>query len=1503
MALEFVGAVKIVFKLNEADISLVKKSEAVEKLAIPHVASSVGNVRSTRVSVGDLVENTERGYSPLWKHYKDTLEEQPLWSLLKYHFKNTDFISIIVSRNSKSEWKLFLNEFIHMLQNKLQIPVTVSGDNVKAEIDTEYDTSYVCLSRIKTINSKIAFIREYPAESRRSHLLVFHTISQLSYYVLNKETHYMRKEWNPKDNYFILILEHSSRYCKCSRKDTYRILKDLWKDRWILNVVVKLKYFVDCETEDNDVFMYNPFENSHIHPKGKIITRLHEKKVTDIPTTYLERTWNLGGHRLEVTMFVSFPTTIETCDSDGRCVYSGRDVEVLNNLASYMNFEPIILKPGQILNDDSGTDMYEKAVIDLVYRKTNILFNERYIKFYNANLIEFTMPAFYTRKIVIIISKAREIPLKDVIFQYFHSTFWKYSLLGLVFCSFMWYVLRKVHGTVSYVRNFFDMIAVFITMSLNLLTKVKWSSQRFLLSSCLFFSLVVMCCFQSTLLDVVAHPHFSRDIETLKELEESRLPVFTKDHHLLETFALTSLNNRTIVVEKNTSQILDDIIRYNNGAFLTTKEEAAWYLGKYPGKLHIINEYPREYFVSYMIPKTSPYATRIHNLLGKMCEAGLVRLWDQNTSYNLQLEALREGRNLSAEVSNAHQFRNALHAHDSLHRVPIKSQHPDPSSACDVTQQPPQIDVYMYINLLHPQQEGHAAVDSTIHRGTVYSRELHTTNLTAVRLLKHLKSVTGTASRITTFEGKTEIESEQILRDMLQSVMDNVRSRADICIRSGGAQMSEVISKKLTESKMAYFKDSTTDWKFFINKLISLIEDRLDTPVIVTESNKTEQFLHNYKCVLDMFPFPSVVNDYWSKVREYPAESRHSYLLVVHTIPYLKFYLSEEYKDYPQKLWKAKDNFFILLLEHSSVNCPCSSRDVRNILLQLWNNQWILNVIVVLKYFVKCPDQEDDVLTYNPFASQSLHYPGGIINRLDRKQLSEIPTTYLERTWNLHNYYLVVTVFESFPTAFNKCESDGICELEGRDIQVLHNLATYMNFTPVIQPPGDKCYSDCSTGLFGKAMQDLIHRKTNIVFNERYIKSYNTNLIDFTMPAFYTTKIVIMVSKAGRVPITDVIHQYFDSIFWKYFLLGLLLCSFLWYVLRKLHGTVSYFSNFFDMIAVFITMSLHFLTKVNWPSQRFLLSSCLFFSIISMCYFQSTLLDVVVHPHFSRDIETLEALDKSMFPVFTKDPHLLETFPATSLNNRTIVVEKDTLQIIDEIITYKNAAFLTTREEAVWYLGKYPGKLHILNEYPREYFVSYMIPKGSPYATRIHNLLGKMCEAGLVKMWDQNTSYKLHLEALRERRVSEYEDSIDIYFEFRNLQFSFLVFIVGVSCSNKSIWYRAPGHPSHPTFSPPPSPLGSESSSSSEEEAEVTSIPQEGPSEGPNPNPKPRAERSPVPKPTAEKSPNGPPPSCEESSHESSEGKRSNRRKPKSKNISGSTPASPTSPTPRRQTA
>jgi hypothetical protein len=99
----------------------------------------------------------------------------------------------------------------------------------------------------------------------------------------------------------------------------------------------------------------------------------------------------------------------------------------------------------------------------------------------------------------------------------------------------------------------------------------------------------------------------------------------------------------------------------------------------------------------------------------------------------------------------------------------------------------------------------------------------------------------------------------------------------------------------------------------------------------------------------------------------------------------------------------------------------------------------------------------------------------------------------------------------------------------------------------------------------------------------------------------------------------------------------------LWCVLRQLHGEFPCPTNIVDMMAVFLTMSLSFLTKISASSQRLLLSSCLLFSLVIMCVLQSS------HPHFQSDLDTLQKRDVSELPVVTLDPilwtHLMSLQP------------------------------------------------------------------------------------------------------------------------------------------------------------------------------------------------------------------------------------------------------------------
>ncbi|KAJ4434123.1 hypothetical protein ANN_16443 [Periplaneta americana] len=99
----------------------------------------------------------------------------------------------------------------------------------------------------------------------------------------------------------------------------------------------------------------------------------------------------------------------------------------------------------------------------------------------------------------------------------------------------------------------------------------------------------------------------------------------------------------------------------------------------------------------------------------------------RGTRYNTRDELIRA---LGWSIRNINKDGPA----DGVRRLPNIWQKTVPPPAHDVVLQPPQIDgicsQFMWLNLLHPQPEDHAAIDFTMHQGAIYPRELHSPKLT-----------------------------------------------------------------------------------------------------------------------------------------------------------------------------------------------------------------------------------------------------------------------------------------------------------------------------------------------------------------------------------------------------------------------------------------------------------------------------------------------------------------------------------------------------------------------------------------------------------------------------------------------------------------------------------------------------------------------------------------------------------------------------------------------------
>jgi hypothetical protein len=224
-----------------------------------------------------------------------------------------------------------------------------------------------------------------------------------------------------------------------------------------------------------------------------------------------------------------------------------------------------------------------------------------------------------------------------------------------------------------------------------------------------------------------------------------------------------------------------------------------------------------------------------------------------------------------------------------------------------------------------------------------------------------------------------------------------------------------------------------------------------------------------------------------------------------------------------------------------------------------------------------------------------------------------------------------------------------------------------------------------------------------------------------------------------------------------------------WYLLRRFDATrdpkrryeTSLFTNIPEMLAIFINMPLSSLTKTKSSPQRLLLSSCLIFSWFMMCNFQGLLLDIVTNPHFGMDIGTMQQLDEAGLSIFTENPNLLDTFNGSeSMENLRgkLAYEFDALSVISRMKKYKNMSLLCSKKRATWFMKRHGnGMLHIIDEAPRAYFMSYMVPKGSPYLERLRVLFGRITQAGLVDKWDEDTKYEIKIESDKQVDASDVE--------------------------------------------------------------------------------------------------------------------------------------------------
>lgn len=122
----------------------------------------------------------------------------------------------------------------------------------------------------------------------------------------------------------------------------------------------------------------------------------------------------------------------------------------------------------------------------------------------------------------------------------------------------------------------------------------------------------------------------------------------------------------------------------------------------------------------------------------------------------------------------------------------------------------------------------------------------------------------------------------------------------------------------------------------------------------------------------------------------------------------------------------------------------------------------------------------------------------------------------------------------------------------------------------------------------------------------------------------------------------------------------------------------------------------------------------------------------------------------------------------------------------------RNIAVVQRRNDAksvieFYYTNQFgQAELHLLDECPRSYHLSYIVYKGYPFLKQINHFLERVYESGLPSRWYDWTEFSMLLKDRINRTVGEENKKLS----FLDVQTSFLFLVIGAVLSTGVFVYE-----------------------------------------------------------------------------------------------------------------
>lgn len=88
-------------------------------------------------------------------------------------------------------------------------------------------------------------------------------------------------------------------------------------------------------------------------------------------------------------------------------------------------------------------------------------------------------------------------------------------------------------------------------------------------------------------------------------------------------------------------------------------------------------------------------------------------------------------------------------------------------------------------------------------------------------------------------------------------------------------------------------------------------------------------------------------------------------------------------------------------------------------------------------------------------------------------------------------------------------------------------------------------------------------------------------------------------------------------------------------------------------------------------------------------------------------------------------------------------------------------------------------KLHVIQECPRHYYLTYITRKDWPFLPKFNKILFRLAEGGFTKLWQDSTSNTL----IQRERVREVKEPVNQAFSLKNVKTPFYLLLIGYMLS------------------------------------------------------------------------------------------------------------------------